>query len=97
MAKIHTEYDTNEKSLKTHIDGKAVPNVVGVRHYKYGTDKDGKDQYGIEVTSHEKNEEHDMGVHHHVYASTQDGTELVKTTTQPAKAEKDIQKFFDVL
>jgi hypothetical protein len=52
MAKINVEFDTSNKNLTVSMDGKQMPNIVGINIYKYGAygESDDKNEYDCSVT-----------------------------------------------
>lgn len=94
MAKVNLEYDTNDKTLSTKMDGKDVTDVHEMNLYKVQHDKDGKHKYAAQLTMRKRDGEHDTTHVHHVMASEQDSGLTINfiDTTSPIHAA--VAKYF---
>ena len=58
--KVNIEFDTVSKEMVVSMDGTIVKDVKNVYAYTYGEGKDGKDEFHIEVSRREKNNDEDF-------------------------------------
>lgn len=78
MAKIVTEFDTQEKTMKVTIDGVTVENVTSASFYNYYNDE-GK--FSACISTQEEVEEGGMSKYTSICASL-NGKDEVKTETE---------------
>jgi hypothetical protein len=68
MAKVNVEFDTVEKTISVKLDGKQVPDVVGVNLQKSYYSEANEDAFSCSIVSMTKDEDNDTRTYTQVMA-----------------------------
>jgi len=103
MSKISVEFDTKTKAMSVKLDGKAVPDVVGVNLSK-SYYSDDEDAFQCSVTQRQKDEDNDIQTWTQLVAADSESADgkrsafagfLERPVKSATKVENDIRRYFE--